>query len=180
MNRYLLFFILLPFSGLAQVQEYQKQLSAISAMEGKAAAGALEKSGVSAASNNFDVQYYRCEWTVDPRVRYITGKVTAKFTITTSGNTITFDLSNQLVVDSVLYHNNKISFQLDGTSSLSLQLPSTLSAGVKDSVHIFYQGVPPTGGGFWQMFFRRDYGIWTLSEPYGARDWWPCKNGLDR
>ena len=21
--------------------------------------------------------------------------------------------------------------------------------------------------------------IWTLSEPYGSRDWWPCKNGLD-
>ena len=21
--------------------------------------------------------------------------------------------------------------------------------------------------------------MWTLSEPYGARDWWPCKNGLD-
>nr|MDQ6889590.1 T9SS type A sorting domain-containing protein [Bacteroidota bacterium] len=22
-------------------------------------------------------------------------------------------------------------------------------------------------------------GMWTLSEPYGSRDWWPCKNGLD-
>src|SRR6185503_7002384 len=21
--------------------------------------------------------------------------------------------------------------------------------------------------------------LWTLSEPYGSRDWWPCKNGLD-
>jgi aminopeptidase N len=21
--------------------------------------------------------------------------------------------------------------------------------------------------------------MWSLSEPYGARDWWPCKNGLD-
>jgi len=21
--------------------------------------------------------------------------------------------------------------------------------------------------------------MWTLSEPYGSRDWWPCKNGLD-
>ena len=21
--------------------------------------------------------------------------------------------------------------------------------------------------------------IWTLSEPYGSRDWWPCRNGLD-
>ena len=21
--------------------------------------------------------------------------------------------------------------------------------------------------------------MWSLSEPYGSRDWWPCKNGLD-
>lgn len=21
--------------------------------------------------------------------------------------------------------------------------------------------------------------LWTLSEPYGSRDWWPCRNGLD-
>ena len=65
--------------------------------------------GYANASNNFDVHYYRCEWTVDPAINYINGKVTSIFTITSATNSITFDLDNILTVDSVLYHNNKIS-----------------------------------------------------------------------
>ena len=44
------------------------------------------------ASNNFDIKYYRLEWEVDPAIRYITGKVTAYYVITSSTNTIAFDL----------------------------------------------------------------------------------------
>src|SRR5687768_938126 len=56
------------------------------------------------ASNNFDVNHYRCEWQLDPAVKYISGKVTARFTITASTTTISFDLNKKLIADSVLYH----------------------------------------------------------------------------
>jgi len=52
---------------------------------------------------------------------------------------------------------------------------------VLDSVSIFYRGVPPNSGfGSFETTTHADTPVlWTLSEPYGSRDWWPCKNGLD-
>ena len=42
--------------------------------------------GTSNASGNFNVNYYRCEWNVDPSIRYIAGKVTSYFKITSAAN----------------------------------------------------------------------------------------------
>ena len=63
------------------------------------------------ASNNFDVKYYRCEWEVDPAVRFIKGKVTAYFTITAAANSISFDLVSSLITDSVKRRNSKLNYQ---------------------------------------------------------------------
>jgi aminopeptidase N len=137
-------------------------------------------SAATSASANFDVKYYRCEWTVDPAIRYIRGEVTVYFTIIASTNSISFDLMNVLTVDSVLHHNTQL---ITGHTNNVLQvtLPGYLSAGILDSVSIYYQGVPAISGfgAFVQASHAGIPVIWTLSEPYGSRDWWPCKNGLD-
>ena len=136
----------------------------------------------SVASGNFNVHHYRCEWQIDPGVRYIRGKVTSTFTMLQPGTTITFDMANQLLVDSVVYHGNKITFQRPGNNSLIVNFPSSIAANAKDSVSVFYQGDPP--GGNSGAFYQGTHGspgvpvIWTLSEPYGAKDWWPCKDQL--
>jgi len=132
------------------------------------------------ASNNYDVNYYRCEWEVNPAIRYITGKVTVYFTITTASNNIQLDLMSPLVVDSVK-KNNILLVKQQTSNTLNINFISTLNVGVKDSITIFYQGVPPnTGfGSFIQDQHSGTPVMWSLSEPYGSRDWWPCKNGLD-
>lgn len=132
------------------------------------------------ASNNYDVNYYRCEWEVNPAIRYITGKVTVYFTITTASNNIQLDLMSPLVVDSVK-KNNMLLVKQQTSNTLNINFISTLNVGVKDSITIFYQGVPPnTGfGSFIQDQHSGTPVMWSLSEPYGSRDWWPCKNGLD-
>lgn len=131
------------------------------------------------ASPNFDTHYFRCEWYVDPNVDSIRGKITSAFTITSNTNNIIFDLVNQLNVDSVFYHGAPIPFD-HSNNGLTLHFPATLTSGTFDSLSIFYQGIPPsTGfGSYVQKFHAGIPVIWTLSEPYGARDWWPCKNGL--
>ena len=64
---------------------------------------------------------------------------------------------------------------------MKINFASPEPAGILDSVTIYYQGVPPnTGfGSFVTSVHAGVPGMWTLSEPYGSRDWWPCKNGLD-
>jgi aminopeptidase N len=83
-------------------------------------------------------------------------------------------------VDSVYYHGSKISFSRS-TDLLQINFPSNVSAGQKDSVTIFYKGVPANTsfGSFVQDNHNGTPVIWTLSEPYGSRDWWPCRNGVD-
>ena len=132
------------------------------------------------ASNNFDVKYYRCEWEVNPAINYIAGKITVHYMITSSASSVSFDLMNGLNVDSVKQRNTLLTKQ-HTSNVLQVNFPSTVNAGTFDSVSIFYQGVPPnTGfGSFVQTTHAGTPVIWTLSEPYGSRDWWPCKNGLD-
>jgi len=135
----------------------------------------------SIASNNFDVSYYRCQWQVNPEVKYINGAITSYFTIKAPADSIVYDLVQSLRVDSVLYHGNKITFRQSADNGLIIKWSATLNANQKDSVSIFYQGIPVAYGlgQLFQGFNRGSYAFWTLSEPYGAAGWWPCKNGLN-
>lgn len=135
----------------------------------------------SLASTNFQVIYYRCIWDIDPANRYIKGNITSHFITNAISNYISVDLSSQLTVDSIYYHGNKISFSSLATDLLQINFPAAINAWQKDSVTIFYKGTPPNSGfgSFNQTTHNGIPVIWTLSEPYGAKDWWPCRNGVD-
>lgn len=184
MKRLLLLTTLLPLFSLSQdLSTFRSEQAAIVEAERKAAERLMSAGDMkSVASGNFNVHHYRCEWQINPAVRYIQGKITTSFTMVQAGNSVTFDMVNQLNVDSVVYHGNKITFQRPLNNSLVVQFPAVITAGTKDSVTVFYQG-DPAGGGF-GAFHQGTHGspavpvIWTLSQPYGAKDWWPCKDDL--
>ena len=132
------------------------------------------------ASLNFDVKYYRAEWEVDPEIRYIKGKVTTYFKLLQSSNSITLDLMNGLIVDSIKQRTSTLSF-IYSNNVLQVNFTGSINTGTLDSISIYYQGVPPNTG-FGSFVNTTHAGVpvmWSLSEPYGSRDWWPCKNGLD-
>ncbi|MBK8522162.1 MAG: T9SS type A sorting domain-containing protein [Chitinophagaceae bacterium] len=184
--RILLFILIInSLPGFAQIPaESCKQVNDIALMEQAAhqrnMAGNISLESLTSASNNYDVKYYRCEWEVNPAMRYITGKVTVYFVITTATNNIQIDLMNALTVDSVKQRNMLLTKQ-HTNNTLSFDFPAAINAGVLDSVSVFYKGVPPNNG-FGSFETTTHAGtpvMWSLSEPYGSRDWWPCKNGLD-
>ena len=129
---------------------------------------------------NYDIRYHRLEWTVNPDEYFIEGVITTHF-VTTQANVseITFDLSTPLEVQKVLYGNTEIPFT-HFTDLLTITLPNSLVLNTLDSVTVIYKGTPADHG---FGSFTKDYHngqpiVWTLSEPYGARDWWPCKQDL--
>src|ERR1700730_13503332 len=143
MKRILFFFLLFPSWLYAQeLLQFDKQLPSIAERERESAIKLIAKEMVSAASNNFDVYHYRCEWQIDPAVNYIVGKVTPAFYMIGNADSIVLDCSLQLTVDSVYYHGNKISFQQQAGNILKIQLPAIIGSGSNDSVSIFYQGNP--------------------------------------
>src|SRR5207253_4921949 len=71
--------------------------------------------------------------------------------------------------------------KLHSANVLQVNFAGSINAGILDSISIYYKG-PPANTGFGSFYQGTHAGapiIWTLSEPYGSRDWWPCKNGLD-
>ena len=134
------------------------------------------------AGANIDIKYHRMFWNIDPAVNYIRGSVYTLFkAVENNISIITFELDTTMQVDSVLYHGQKIAFADSAAYLLNLYLPSEISNNTLDSIEIFYQGTPGVGLGFGS--FLQDYHngapiIWTLSEPYGAKEWWPNKNDL--
>ena len=130
---------------------------------------------------NYDITYHRLEFTVNPTVKFITGKVFTTFTALSNMTTITFDFANELTTSSVKMGTTNLAFVENGNNELVITLPTTQLAGTSATVEINYSGVPPANG--FDSFVKSTHNgspiIWTLSEPFGARDWWPCKQDLN-
>ncbi|MBC7643097.1 MAG: T9SS type A sorting domain-containing protein [Flavobacterium sp.] len=130
---------------------------------------------------NYDITYHKLEFTVDPSIASISGKVTTTFTATANMNTLTFDLFDSMIVSSVNQNGQSLNFTQLGTNELIIDLPTTQLSGTSATVEIVYSG-DPTSSGFGSFTVDVHNGtpvLWTLSEPFGARDWWPCKQDLN-
>ncbi len=132
-------------------------------------------------TDNYDLKYQRMEWEIDPAVRYIAGTVTSYFIPTKADFLeIQFDFAKELQVEAITYHGESLTSFYKTEERLAIPLPQAVPSGQLDSISIQYKGVPPaTGfGSFVQASHAGTPIVWTLSEPYGARDWWPCKQDL--
>ncbi|HWB62169.1 MAG TPA: M1 family metallopeptidase, partial [Chitinophagales bacterium] len=146
----------------------------------KKEAAHIYKSERSGAENNDNIIYHRIELFANPQVDYIKGRVTTYFIATTAMQSIGFDLTDSLHVDSVYYHGAMLSFS-HAANVININLPVTINTGQTDSICVYYEGVPGYSGfGSFVQTYHNDTVpvIWTLSEPYGAKDWWPCKQDL--
>jgi aminopeptidase N len=134
------------------------------------------------SGQNFDVKHYRCEWEIDPNVRYIKGKVRITFKLTAdTARLLKLDFYSGLGVDSVIFRGQKQSFGFQGQDIFWIKTNSTVIQNQIDSVSIHYKGIPNNSGfgAFNKQFHAGQPIIWTMSCPYAARDWWPCKQSLD-
>ena len=161
-----------------------QELISISKTEAKAAATKINfKANPNTA--NYDVTYHKLEFTVDPAIADIAGKVTTTFTALENMTAVIFDLDNNMTVTSVTQNGNSISYSQNANEELIITLQNTLNLGDSTSVVITYNGTPLSSG--FDSFEASTHGngldkspaLWTLSEPYGALDWWPCKQDLN-
>ena len=181
MNKSLLFLFFM-FSGLlqAQVTFRPDELNIIAKGEKDAFARRIMP-GHRTTISAYDVSYYRCFWVVDPSVRQISGNVTVLFKPMQPGfDSLVLDMHQALTVESVFYHGQPAVNWLHSSDLLTVHFPNSLPRNLLDSLTVFYHGVPPDDGfgTFVQATHNGAPVLWTLSEPYGASNWWPCKNDL--
>src|ERR1035437_2470790 len=127
--------------------------------------------------STIDIQYYKLDLSLTNTPNYLKGKVTVNLKPVSSISHFFLDLQDNLTVDSITI--NGITNQFNHTNNqLVVTLPRVLNSSELISTLIYYQGVPGSSG-FGSFTFGTHSGspvIYTLSEPYGASDWFPCKD----
>lgn len=133
---------------------------------------------MSQEQSKFDVSYCRADWNMSPEAMSISGSVCTYFSpIDSDVTTVDFDLAGNLNVDKVYVGEKELQYTRSG-NKIIVSLPNKLKRGKTDSVTIFYHGNPvSTGYGSFKIN-NYHHTLWTLSEPFGAKDWWPCRQNL--
>lgn len=132
---------------------------------------------------NININYYHINLNITFETKNINGSCTIKSTnLNNNEDSIYFDLSNSLHVDSVLLNNKKVNF-IHSNNLVQIILKDSLQKNELFITTIYYQGTPVKSSfgsfEFVERNNKKDKSIWTLSQPFGASDWFPCKNQLE-
>ena len=132
---------------------------------------------------NYDLKYHKLDINLDPDEAFISGTITSHFLALDDLTQITFDLSDNMQVENVthLSTNTNLNYTQNSDDELVIELAQLQSQGTIDSLSVTYSGNPVSSGfgSFEQSYHNGDPIVWTLSEPYGAKGWWPCKQDLN-
>jgi aminopeptidase N len=174
--------LVLPFLFLTSLFTFSQNFQSenISEAEAKAATGWFGQS-VNMNTGNYDLKYQRLELTVDPAQPFISGKITSHFIAKENLNTVTFELVDNMTVSQVTQRGTPLSFTQNSNDEVVITLPQMQNQNVLDSLSVSYSGNPISSGfgSFEVDTHNGDPVMWTLSEPFGAKAWWPCKQDLN-
>ncbi|MFQ5453111.1 MAG: M1 family metallopeptidase, partial [Candidatus Zixiibacteriota bacterium] len=130
---------------------------------------------------NYDVLFYDVKIRINDTTEIIYGAV--KFVALAVGdglNNIQIDFYDNMNIDSIIAPAGPLSYsRLNNVVTLTLD--QTYNNNDQFEFDFFYSG-HPVEGGFQAFAFDYPGGntvISTLSEPYFARTWWPCKDRMD-
>lgn len=136
------------------------------------------RSQAAASTTAIDATYYRLDLTITASPQYLKGIVLMRAASTLNGvGIISLDLMNSMTIDSVKVAGSPASF-IQYPTYFNVTLDRTYNIGEQMTVQVFYQGKPGSSG-FGSFEFSSHSStpwIWSLSEPYGAKDWWPSND----
>lgn len=167
--------------GSAQMVDFDKQMLIRKEMKNHQLK--MTAPNINPNTLNYDLRYQRMDVEIDPAVEYISGSVTSHFMPNAAMSSLYLDLNNAMPVSSVVYHGSSLTFQQLATKELKIDFPAALPANVLDSLTVHYAGAPVNPGGGFDAFgvstASGNPNLFTLSEPYGAQDWFPTKQSMN-
>ncbi|MBI9054749.1 MAG: T9SS type A sorting domain-containing protein [Bacteroidales bacterium] len=130
--------------------------------------------------DNYDLHFVKLDLEVSDQTTYISGNAMLHLTTVANFDTLLFDLKSEMIVDSMLINDNKVSFERT-SSTLKHIFDTPINQNKEIKVQIFYRGIPyEIGGGVTNKYNSQwsKSSTWTLSESFHAYEWWPCKQVL--
>lgn len=133
--------------------------------------------------DKYDVKFYKLDISAERTATTVSGNVEIYTKVVSAQlDTFCFDLLSQLTVDSIKINGVKKTVYRNGDKTY-VRLSPALTATTSCNAKIYYHGTPPSGGFFSGISNATSpsWGnkvTWTLSEPFNAYQWWPCKQDL--
>ena len=132
-----------------------------------------------AGGDAYDLIFQHLHLKIDPDTHFIEGMVYSEFEVLEDNfNELEFDLDDRMTVDSIRSSGTALNYN-HSNDVISIIWPSS-ALGSKHQVEVYYHGDPTVNEqrGFSYDLHQTGPICWTLSEPYGAYGWWPCKQQL--
>ncbi len=174
---FLMLVMLVPI--FVSAQTVHQQIRELEAARFAKYQSAFSMLALKAEPSDFDVSYYRIDLKIDPYAENVSGSVFVKAYSQINGLTeISLDLFDNMIVDSVVAQGDTLSWT-HTENSLNITLPQTMDIDFYIGLQVYYHGRPTAGGGFRSFDFGRHKEfpiVATLSQPFGASAWWPCKD----
>ena len=145
----------------------------------KARSFGRERAAATASTPNqlaYDARWYDLDLTFTPATSTVSGTVRMKATVVSGPlSTVDLDFYSNLAMDGATSAGAATTWTRSG-NVLTLALDRAYADGEVVDVTVTYHGVPTAAGYFGFQTYRSRQLIWSLSEAYGSRTWWPCKD----
>ncbi|MGZ5245176.1 MAG: M1 family metallopeptidase, partial [Bacteroidia bacterium] len=132
----------------------------------------------------YDVNLYGLDLNLTNTSNYIIGSGTIKAKVTAQKlDTFAFELHQDLIIDSIYINSKKYLVSSSRTNGeVQVKLQNSIAKNTDLIAQIFYHGNPPSTVNTWKLGLINEtdtkYGVQithSLSVPYSAFEWWPCK-----
>lgn len=138
----------------------------------------------SLAEADYDIKHLEFNLSVTDTSTYVKGNVaTTAQVVASSMADYVFELDAALNIDSAKV--NGVSYPVSTSGFVrTITLSPALGAGTFFTAQIYYHGTPPSGSGFFNGVTHSvssggTHMIYTVSDPWVAKDWWPCKQSAN-
>ena len=137
-----------------------------------------------AQTEKYDVNYYKLDLNMTNTSTTLSGYSEMKATALVPIDTVLYELFSTLSISSVSLNGVNVPFT---RTNSAVKIGVNYPAGTVFTVRTNYSGTPPTaqtnplGGSGMSNATSPSWGnevVWSLSEPFCAYEWWPCKQSL--
>ncbi|MDF7811375.1 M1 family aminopeptidase [Hymenobacter sp. YC55] len=137
--------------------------------------------------DRYDVKYYKLDLALENNSRNVSGNVRMLArTLAQPLDSVAFELYPDYTIDSVVINGRRSSGWRWTSSDVMAAIPQGVAANTLFTTVVYYRGTAPSGqsaaiGNALSTRFVNNYGVnvtWSLSEPFSAHEWWPCKQVL--
>ena len=137
-----------------------------------------------AQTEKYDVNYYKLNLNMTNTSTTLSGYGEMQATAIASIDTVLYELFSSLTISSVSLNGANVPFTRSGSA---VKIAANVSPGTSFIIRTNYSGTPPTaqtnplGGSGMSNATSPSWGnevVWSLSEPFCAYEWWPCKQSL--